>query len=84
MQNVMHIAPNAGHTAQNDSRTMQNVGRTHIMSGATHLMFVKDPRGGLMCPPGPHTTIHEKTLVSRNEFRNLSNHDYFLTADEAF
>ena len=28
MQNVMHIATNAGHTTQNDGRTAQNDGRT--------------------------------------------------------
>ena len=28
MQNVMHIATNAGHTVQNDGRTMQNDGST--------------------------------------------------------
>ena len=28
MQNVMHIATNAGHTTQNDSWTMQNDGHT--------------------------------------------------------
>ena len=40
-------------TAQNVGRTAQNVGRTRVMSAATRLMFVKDQRGGFMCPPGP-------------------------------
>ena len=53
MQNVMHIATNAGHTAQNDGRTMQNVGHTRVMLAATHLMFAKDQRGGLRSPQGP-------------------------------
>ena len=39
MQNVMHIAPNAGHTMQNDSQTMQNVGRNT-------LNVCQGPKGG--------------------------------------
>ena len=31
MQNVMHIATNAGHAAQNDSWTKQNDGRTALL-----------------------------------------------------
>ena len=31
MQNVMHIATNAGHAAQNDGRTEQNDGRTALL-----------------------------------------------------
>ena len=42
IQNVMHIATNAGHTAQNDGQTMQNDGRPRVMLAATHLMFAKD------------------------------------------
>ena len=72
MQNVMHIAPNAGHTTQNDSWTMQNDGQQRIMLAATHLMFAKDQRGGLSIPLGHHGTHPtpklEKTLVSRNDF----------------
>ena len=40
MQNVMHIAPNAGHIAQNDGHTMRNVGRN------THNVY-QGPKGGL-------------------------------------
>ena len=47
MQNVMHIATNAGHTVQNDGQTMPNDGR---MLAATHLMFARDQRGGLRAP----------------------------------
>ena len=43
-----------------------------VMLAATHLMFVKDQKGGLDVPPrpkgAPPTPIHEKTLVSRNDF----------------
>ena len=45
MQNVMHIAPNAGHTVQNDGQTMQNVGRNK-------LNVCQGPKGGLRSPPG--------------------------------
>ena len=56
-------------TAQNVGRTAQNVGRTRVMSAATRLMFVKDQRGGFMCPPGPKgPPLYKKTLVSRNDF----------------
>ena len=44
MQNVMHIAPNAGHTVQNDGHTMHNVGRN------THNVY-QGPKGGLEEPP---------------------------------
>ena len=51
MQNVMHIAPNAGHTVQNDSRTIQNDGHT-----------MRNAKGGLEelprapgDPPYPYT-----------------------------
>ena len=55
MQNVMHIATNAGHTAQNN-------GRPRIMLAATHLMFAKEK------PPGDlPTPLLEKTLLSRND-----------------
>ena len=56
MQNVMHIATNAGHTAQNDGQTMQNDSR--IKGGLEEDM----PRG----PP-----LLEKTLVSKMIFRTL-------------
>ena len=52
MQNVMHIAINAGHTAQNDGQTMQNDGQPRKMLAATHLMFAKDQRGGGLEAPG--------------------------------
>ena len=69
MQNVKHIATNAGHTTQNDGQPMQNDGRPRIMLAATHLMFAKDQRGVLEEPQGtPPTPILEKTLVSRNNF----------------
>ena len=72
MQNVMHIATNSGHTAQNDGRTMQNDGRTTCNVGRITLNVSKGPKGGLEEPPrapgDPPTPIHEKTLVSRNDF----------------
>ena len=70
MQNVMQIATNAGHTAQNDGRTSQNDGRTAQNDGRNTLNVCQGPKGGLEEPPrGPHPTpIHEKTLVSRNDF----------------
>ena len=68
MQNVMHIATNAGHTAQNDGQTMQNDGQPRIMLAALHFIFAKDQRGGLEAPGDPPTPIFEKTLVSRNDF----------------
>ena len=62
MQNVMHIARNAGHTSQND-------GRTRVMLAATYLMFAKDQRGGLRSPPGdPPTPILEKLYCLKNDF----------------
>ena len=66
MQNVMHIAPNAGHTAQNDGWTMQNDCRTtHNVGCNTHNVY-QGPKGGLEEPPP--TPILEKTLESRNDF----------------
>ena len=60
MQNVMHIATNAGQTKQNDGWNMQNYGRPCVMLAATHLLLAKDQRGGLRSPPGPPPTpIHE-------------------------
>ena len=50
MQNVMHIAPNAGHTVQNDGHTMHNVGRN------THNVYQGPKGGGLRSPPGPQGT----------------------------
>ena len=47
MQNVIHIAPNAGHTAQNDGWTMQNDGWTMQNDGRT------------MCNVGRNTHIAE-------------------------
>ena len=48
MQNLMHIATNAGHTAQNEGWIMQNDVRPHVMLATTH--FAKDQ--GLEEPPG--------------------------------
>ena len=45
MQNVMHIATNAGHTAQNDGRTTQNEGRNT-------LDVCQGQKGGLEEPQG--------------------------------
>ena len=46
-------------------------------TAATHLMFAKDQRGGLKEPsraPGdPPTPTLEKTLVSRNDFKDIRN-----------
>ena len=44
MQNVMHIAPNAGHTAQNEGHTMHNVDRNT-------LNVCQGPKWGLEEPP---------------------------------
>ena len=51
MQNVMHIAPNAGQTAQNDSWTMQNDGRTAQNDSRNTLNVCQGPKGGLEEPP---------------------------------
>ena len=45
MQNVKHIATNAGHTTQNDGQPMQNDGRPRIMLATTHLMFTSGLQG---------------------------------------
>ena len=68
MQNVMHIAPNAGHTAENDGQTMQNDGRTMHNVGRNTLNVCQGPKGGLRSPPGdPSLPLYlKKTLVSRN------------------
>ena len=42
-----------------------------VMQATTCLMFAMDQRGGLMCPSGPPTPKHEKTLVSRNDFQDI-------------
>ena len=72
MQNVMHIAPNAGHTAQIDGWTMENDSHTTLNVGLNTHNVYQGPKGGLEEPPrapgGPPTPILEKTLVSRNDF----------------
>ena len=69
---VRLIMQNVGHTAQNVGRTTQNVGRTMRNVGHNSLNVCQGPKGGLDVPPraqgGPPTPIHEKTLVSRNDF----------------
>ena len=55
MQNVMHIAPNAGHTAQNDGQTMRNVGRNT-------LNVYQGPKGGLRRAPGDPVPLYLKEL----------------------
>ena len=59
MQNVMHIATNAGHTAQNDGRTAQNDGRTTQNDGRNTLNVCQGLKGGLEepqgTPPYPYT-----------------------------
>ena len=64
MQNVMHVAPNAGQTAQNDGQTMQNNNHTMHNVGHNTLNVCQGPKGHLRAP----TPILEKTLVSRNDF----------------
>ena len=56
MQNVMHIATNAGHTAQNDGQTMQNDGRTGRNVGHNTLNVCQGLKGGLRSPSGPKGT----------------------------
>ena len=59
MQNIMHIATNAGHTTQNDGWTMKMRAAPCIMLAATHLVFAKDQSGDLRSPPrhqGTHST----------------------------
>ena len=84
MQNVMHLATNSGHTEQNDDQTMQNDGRTMQDDGRTKcnvgritLNVSQGPKGGLEEPPrapgDPPTPILEKTLVSRNDFKDIRN-----------
>ena len=51
MQNVMHIATNAGHTAQNDGQTMQNDGRTTRNVGCITHNVSQGPKGRLEEPP---------------------------------
>ena len=51
MQDVMHIATNAGHTVQNDSRTLQNDGRTPRNVGRNTLNDSQGPKGGFEEPP---------------------------------
>ena len=62
MQNVMHIALNAGHTAQIDGWTMQNDScTTHNVGRNTHNVY-QGPKGGALGaprvpgnPPYPYT-----------------------------
>ena len=72
MQNVMQIATNSGHTTQNNGWTMQHYGHTMCNVGHITLNVSQGPKGGLEEPPRapgvPPTPIHEKTLVSRNDF----------------
>ena len=58
MQNIMHIATNAGHTTQNDGWTMK-------MLAATHLVFAKDQSGDLRSPPRPQGT-HSTPILKKN------------------
>ena len=51
MQNVMHIATNAGHATQNDGQTMQNDGRTGCNVGRNTLNVCQGPKVGLEEPP---------------------------------
>ena len=44
MQNVMHIATNAGHTTQNDGQTMQNDGHTARNVGCNTPNVCQSPR----------------------------------------
>ena len=56
MQNVMHIAPNAGHMSQNDGWTMQNDSRN------THKVY-QGPKWGLEeGPRGPPLHLYLKKL----------------------
>ena len=67
MQNVMHIAPNAGHTAQNEGWTRHNVG------GNTHNVY-QGPKVGLVDPPrapGDPPSLYLKKLCLEMSFRTL-------------
>ena len=72
MQNVRHIAQNAGNTAQYDGCTMQNVSRTRHNVSRNTLNVCQVQKGGLEVPPRapglPPTPKHEKNFVSRNDF----------------
>ena len=66
MQHVRLTTQNASLTEQNVSWTAQNVGDTMHNVDRNTLDVCKGPKGGgLRCPPTP---IHEKTLVSMNDF----------------
>ena len=56
MQNVIHIAPNAGHTAQNDGWTMQNDSHTMCRDGINTQNVYQGPKGGFRSLPGPQGT----------------------------
>ena len=77
MQNVRHIAQNAGYTLQNDGPTMQNVGKTTHNFSRNTLNVCQGPRGGLRCPPGLQQArpIHlclKKLLCPEMIFRTLA------------
>ena len=70
MQNVMHIAPNAGHTVQNDGWTMQNDSRTmHNVGRNTHAY--QGPKGGL--EEGPRGPPYPYTFPPVLEFQQMFN-----------
>ena len=68
--------PNVRHTEQKSAAPCKMLATPCIMSAMTHtkraarhIVFAKDHRWGLRCSPGdPPIPIHEKTLVSRNDF----------------
>ena len=69
MQNVMHVATNAGHTAQNDGQTMRNVGRNT-------LNVYQGPKGGLRRAPGdPPTPIHSRLFSNFSKCLTYSIND---------
>ena len=69
MQNGRHNAQNAGHITQNVGRTMHYVGQTtfNVYQNPKD-GFTKSVHGAPQGQREPPTPIHEKTLLSRNDF----------------
>ena len=57
MQNVKHIAQNAGHTMEMTAAPCQILAAPHLMLATTHLM------GALRCTPGLQSSPHPYTWL---------------------